>query len=149
MRGVRINRVSTGAKDNAMRSTITMMTGLMLASLTLATPTAAQWHDAPPQGNWQDAGWNDGRGWNDRRGWNDGRGWNNGRGHQGGWNDDRGGQYCRRSDGSTGTLVGAALGGVVGSEMSRRGSRTKGAVLGAVVGGLLGRSVDRGRVVCR
>jgi len=133
-----------------MRSTITMMTGLMLAGLTLASPAAAQWHDAPPpQGSWQDAGWNDGRGWDDRRGWNDGRGWNNSRGQQGGWNDDRGGQYCRRSDGSTGTLVGAALGGVVGSEMSRRGNRTQGAILGAVVGGLLGRSVDRGRVVCR
>ena len=139
-----------------MRTRITMMTGLMLASLTLASPAAAQWHDAPPpaewqqpQGNWQDAGWNVDRGWNDRRGWNDNRGWNNGRGQQGGWDDGRGGQFCRRSDGSTGTVVGAAVGGVVGSELSRRGSRTQGAILGAVVGGLLGRSVDRGRVVCR
>ncbi|OSZ65287.1 hypothetical protein CAP39_12490 [Sphingomonas sp. IBVSS1] len=137
-----------------------MMMGVMLASLAVAAPAAAQWQqdgwqqqqaawddgeNVGANGRWADAGWNDRRGWNDQRGWNDRRGW----GQQAGWNDGRGGQYCRRSDGTTGTLAGAAVGGVIGSELSRRGSRTQGAVLGAVVGGLLGRSIDRGRVVCR
>ena len=145
----------------------TMMMGLMAATLAVAAPAAAQWQgNPPPQAGWQDAGWNDGRGWNDNRGWNGNGRWNDRRGWNGngGWNDRRGwddrryqdgryadgrGAYCRRSDGTTGTLAGAAVGGVIGSELSRRGSRTQGAVVGAVVGGLLGRSIDRGRVVCR
>jgi len=61
--------------------------------------------------------------------------------------DDR--YYCRRSDGTTGLIVGAVLGGVVGDSMDRGRSSILGAVLGAGTGALIGREIDRGDVVCR
>ena len=62
-------------------------------------------------------------------------------------NDNR--YYCRRSDGTTGLIVGAALGGVVGNQLDRGGSNLLGTLLGAGAGGLLGREIDRGGVSCR
>jgi hypothetical protein len=57
--------------------------------------------------------------------------------------------YCRRNDGTTGLVIGALGGGVLGNVIAPNGSKTLGAVLGAVGGGLIGRSVDRGNVTCR
>jgi hypothetical protein len=57
--------------------------------------------------------------------------------------------YCRRSDGTTGLIIGAAIGGVLGDRIDRGHSSILGAVLGASAGGLLGRELDRGAVVCR
>ena len=57
--------------------------------------------------------------------------------------------YCRRSDGTTGLVIGALGGGVLGNVIAPNGSKTLGAVLGAVGGGLLGRGVDRNNVTCR
>lgn len=57
--------------------------------------------------------------------------------------------YCRRSDGTTGLIVGAALGGVLGNAVSDGRSSLLATVLGAGAGGLLGRSIDRGNVTCR
>jgi len=57
--------------------------------------------------------------------------------------------YCRRSDGTTGLVVGAALGGVVGNRLDQGGSSILGTLLGAGVGAAIGSSVDRGQVVCR
>ena len=57
--------------------------------------------------------------------------------------------YCRRSDGTTGLVIGALGGGVLGNVIASGGSNTLGTVLGAVGGGLLGRSVDRNNVTCR
>lgn len=57
--------------------------------------------------------------------------------------------YCRRSDGTTGLIVGAALGGVLGNSIAGRGDRTLGTILGVAGGGLLGREIDRGNVRCR
>ena len=62
-------------------------------------------------------------------------------------NDDR--YYCRRNDGTTGLIVGAVLGGVLGNEIDQGRSSILGAVLGAGAGGLLGQSIDRGNVTCR
>lgn len=62
-------------------------------------------------------------------------------------NDNR--YYCRRSDGTTGLIVGAALGGVLGNQLDRGGSNLLGTLLGAGAGGLLGREIDRGGVSCR
>jgi hypothetical protein len=61
--------------------------------------------------------------------------------------DDR--YYCRRSDGTTGLIIGAALGGLLGSELDRGRSNTAGILIGAGAGGLLGREVDRGSLNCR
>lgn len=57
--------------------------------------------------------------------------------------------YCRRNDGTTGLIVGAALGGVLGNSIAGRGDRTLGTILGVAGGGLLGREIDRGNVRCR
>ena len=57
--------------------------------------------------------------------------------------------YCRRSDGTTGLVIGAIGGGVLGNVIAGGGSRTLGTLLGAAGGGLLGRSIDRDNVQCR
>ena len=61
--------------------------------------------------------------------------------------DDR--YYCRRSDGTTGLIVGAALGGLLGSQIDRGYSNTAGILIGGGAGALLGREIDRGGVSCR
>lgn len=60
------------------------------------------------------------------------------------WRGDDGRYYCRRSDGTTGLIVGGVAGALIGREVAgRRGDRTLGAILGAAGGALLGRAVDR------
>lgn len=54
--------------------------------------------------------------------------------------------YCRRSDGTTGLVIGAIAGGILGNAI---GGDTLGTLLGAGGGALLGQSVDRGNVRCR
>ncbi len=54
--------------------------------------------------------------------------------------------YCRRSDGSTGLVVGALAGGLLGNAL---GGSTLSTLLGAGGGAALGRSIDRGQVKCR
>ena len=66
------------------------------------------------------------------------------------WRGDDGRYYCRKSDGTTGLLIGGAAGALLGREVAGRdGDRTFGALLGGVVGALLGREVDRGGSRCR
>jgi len=65
------------------------------------------------------------------------------------WRGNDGRYYCRRDDGTTGLLVGAAVGGLIGNEVSGRGDKTIGTVLGAVLGGLAGREIDRSDASCR
>ncbi len=64
------------------------------------------------------------------------------------WNGDDGRTYCRRRDGTTGLIIGAAAGGLAGREIAGRGDRTLGAILGAAGGALLGREIDRGSYRC-
>lgn len=52
--------------------------------------------------------------------------------------------YCRRSDGTTGLIIGAAAGGLLGNAIAPGDSRTLGTILGAVAGGVAGRAIDRG-----
>lgn len=61
--------------------------------------------------------------------------------------DDR--YYCRRPDGSTGLVIGAAAGAVLGNVIARGDSRTLGTIIGATAGALLGRQIDRGEWRCR
>lgn len=66
------------------------------------------------------------------------------------WRGNDGRYYCRRSDGTTGLLIGGAVGAVVGREVAGyRGDRTAGSIIGAAAGALLGRSVDRNSTTCR
>ena len=65
------------------------------------------------------------------------------------WKDSKGRQRCKRPDGTTGLIVGAAGGALVGRAIDTKGERATGTILGAAAGALLGRSVDRNRVRCR
>ena len=65
------------------------------------------------------------------------------------WRGRDGRRYCRRSNGTTGLIVGGAAGALVGRAIDTRGERTTGTILGAVAGALLGREIQRGRSRCR
>ncbi|WP_336986981.1 glycine zipper 2TM domain-containing protein [Altererythrobacter aquiaggeris] len=65
------------------------------------------------------------------------------------WRGDDGRYYCRRENGTTGLLIGAAVGGLIGNEVAGRGDRTLGAIIGAAGGAILGRSIDRSNSRCR
>ena len=52
--------------------------------------------------------------------------------------------YCRRNDGSTGLIIGAVGGSVLGNVIAPGGSEVLGTILGAIGGGLAGRSIERG-----
>ena len=56
--------------------------------------------------------------------------------------------YCRRNDGTTGLIVGGAVGALIGRELDRGGSQTVGTILGAGTGALLGREIARGGLRC-
>ena len=59
--------------------------------------------------------------------------------------------YCKRNDGTTGLIVGAVAGGVLGNAIDGGHSRTAGTLLGALVGGIVGQQVDANnqQVRCR
>ena len=57
--------------------------------------------------------------------------------------------YCRRPDGTTGLVIGAIVGGVLGNQIAPGGSELLGTVLGAGAGGVAGRAIERGEVRCR
>ena len=65
------------------------------------------------------------------------------------WRGNDGRYYCRKDNGTTGLLIGAAVGGLVGHEVAGRRDRTLGTVLGAVGGAFLGREIDRSGSRCR
>ena len=65
------------------------------------------------------------------------------------WQDSEGRWRCKRSDGTTGLIVGAAGGALVGRAIDKHGERATGTILGAAAGALLGRSLERGRTRCR
>lgn len=51
--------------------------------------------------------------------------------------------YCKRSDGTTGLIVGAAAGGILGNVIDGGRHRTGGTLIGGALGALLGRSIDQ------
>ncbi|UIJ47381.1 glycine zipper 2TM domain-containing protein [Sphingomonas cannabina] len=59
--------------------------------------------------------------------------------------------YCKRSDGTTGLIVGGAAGGILGNVIDGGHSRTVGTLLGGAIGALAGRSIDQqqSQVRCR
>ena len=64
------------------------------------------------------------------------------------YRDRDGRYYCKRSDGTTGTIVGALAGGVLGNVIAPGGSKTLGTLLGAGGGALAGRAIDKNNVQC-
>jgi hypothetical protein len=57
--------------------------------------------------------------------------------------------YCRRSDGTTGLIIGGIAGGVLGNIIARERSKTIGTIIGASAGAIIGKSIDDGNIVCR
>ena len=51
--------------------------------------------------------------------------------------------YCRRNDGTTGLIIGAGVGALIGNSLDGGRSSTLGTIIGAVAGGAIGREVDR------
>jgi len=53
---------------------------------------------------------------------------------------------CHRSDGTTGTLIGAGGGALAGNAL---GGGTAGTLIGGVGGALLGRHIDKKKTICK
>jgi hypothetical protein len=65
------------------------------------------------------------------------------------WRGDDGRYYCKRNNGTTGLIIGAAGGALAGRAIDTRGERATGTILGAVGGALLGREIERRGARCR
>jgi len=61
---------------------------------------------------------------------------------------DDGRYYCHRSDGTTGLIVGAVAGGLIGNQLARGSSATLGTLLGVGAGALIGQAIEKDRVYC-
>ena len=61
------------------------------------------------------------------------------------WYDSQGRLRCKKPNGTTGLIVGAAGGALIGRAIDTRGERATGTILGAAAGALLGREVERSR----
>ena len=62
-------------------------------------------------------------------------------------NDGR--YYCRRSDGTTGLIVGALAGGVLGNIIAPGGSKRLGTIIGAGAGAVAGSALEQNSARCR
>ena len=56
--------------------------------------------------------------------------------------------YCRRNDGTTGLIIGAGIGALLGNQVDIGGSRTLNTILGGAAGAAIGASIDRGNLRC-
>ena len=65
------------------------------------------------------------------------------------WRGNDGRYRCKRSNGTTGLLVGAGVGALIGDQVAGRGDKTLGAIVGGLGGAAAGRAIDRSRVSCR
>lgn len=67
------------------------------------------------------------------------------------WRGNDGRYRCKKSNGTTGLLIGGVAGALAGRAVDTRGDRTVGTLLGAAGGAVLGREIDRGgsRSRCR
>ena len=57
--------------------------------------------------------------------------------------------YCERDDGTTGLIVGGAIGALIGNAVDDGRSSLLGTLIGGAAGAALGREVDRGELRCR
>ncbi|MBB4840606.1 hypothetical protein HNP52_003698 [Sphingomonas kyeonggiensis] len=120
-----------------MRKTLLGLTAMAVALPALSTPAAAQrygYDGYRDHGRYERS--YDNRGYD--RGYND-RGYYNGPS----WRGRDGRNYCRRSDGTTGLLIGGVAGALVGRSIDRYGDRAPGTLLGALGGALLGQAIDK------
>lgn len=59
-----------------------------------------------------------------------------------------GNYYCRRNDGTTGLIIGAGVGALLGNQVNIGGSRTLNTIIGGAAGAALGHAIDKGNVRC-
>src|SRR3546814_19899191 len=64
------------------------------------------------------------------------------------WRGDDGRYHCRRDNGTTGLIIGAAAGALLGRALDGGRARTVGTIIGAAGGGPPGRATDRGELMC-
>lgn len=107
-------------------------------ALVPAAPAAAQYYDGYRGDRYDRGYYNDGyrgdyRRYDDRYDRYDRRYYDDRRTYRG----------YRRCDGTTGTIVGAIAGGLLGNGIAGRGDRGLGTILGGAGGALLGRAVDK------
>lgn len=57
--------------------------------------------------------------------------------------------YCRRPDGTTGLIIGGAVGALIGNSLDNGRSSLLGTLIGAGAGAAIGSQIDRGAVRCR
>jgi hypothetical protein len=60
------------------------------------------------------------------------------------WRGNDGRTYCRKSNGTTGLIIGGAAGALIGREVDGGRNRTLGTILGAAAGALIGKEVAGG-----
>ena len=65
------------------------------------------------------------------------------------WRGRDGRYHCKRDNGTTGLIVGGAVGALLGRELDGGRDRLVGTLLGGAGGALLGREIDRGGMRCR
>lgn len=65
------------------------------------------------------------------------------------WRGRDGRYHCRRDNGTTGLIIGGAVGALVGRSLDGGRDRTVGTIIGAAGGALLGREIDRGSLRCQ
>lgn len=65
------------------------------------------------------------------------------------WRGNDGRYHCRRSNGTTGLIIGGAVGALLGRSIDGGRDRTVGTILGGAGGALLGREIERGNLRCR
>lgn len=61
------------------------------------------------------------------------------------WRGDDGRMYCRKSNGTTGLIVGGVGGALAGRAIDTQGDRATGTIIGAAAGALIGREIDSKR----
>ncbi|MGA1799508.1 glycine zipper 2TM domain-containing protein [Sphingomonas sp. 4RDLI-65] len=60
------------------------------------------------------------------------------------WRGRDGRTYCKKNNGTTGTIIGGVGGALLGRTIDTRGDRTLGTLGGAAAGALAGRAIDKG-----
>ena len=65
------------------------------------------------------------------------------------WRGEDGRYRCKKDNGTTGLLIGAAVGGVAGHEIAGNGDKLLGTIIGGGAGALIGREIDRDKYRCR
>jgi uncharacterized protein YcfJ len=122
---------------------LTAAATMVVTSLGVAAPAAARDHYRNYRGDYsRDYRYND----RDYRDYRDSRYARDARYRDSRYASNR---YRCSNDGTTGTIVGAIAGGLLGHEVAgRRGDKTAGVIIGGAVGAIAGRAIDKGNGRC-